>query len=340
MKTSRLVVTALVLALGVTIPAGTAFAGNTPLPNGFTAKVVARSGQTISGNIDAKGYDLGIYIGSGIENVKVVGATVTGASDEGILVQDASDSLIENSTVEGNAGNPFSTVEGTEVKAIALAGTRNILVEHNTVEGNRHGGIGVYDDGPNSLFAPNAIDTAAVAGTGNIVSDNLVKDDLNDCGIVLSAKNPGGTVSGNVISGNNVAGYDPAVGDSIPGVGGIVVAGGSYGTVNITNNVVSNNVVTGGFIPGISLHAMTSASGHGTISGTQLTGNVLSDNGFGGVSMQPTGIEIAALGGTISGTEVRRDRISFDFYGVYHIGDTNTTISNLMTNNVKDPVYP
>lgn len=335
MKTSRLVVTVLVLALGVTTPAGTAFAGST-LPNGFTAKVVAQSGQTISGNIDAKGYDLGIYIGPGVQNVKVVGAKVTGANDEGILVQDASDSLIENSTVKGNAVNPFSTAEGTEVKAISLAGTRNVLVEHNTVEGNNHGGIGIYDDGSNSLFAPTAIDTSPVAGTGNIVSGNLVKDNLGDCGIVLSAKNSGGTVSGDVISGNNVVGYNPAAGDKIPGVGGIVVAGGSYGAVNITNNVVSNNVATGGYIPGISLHAF----GTGTISGTQLTGNVLSHNGVGGVSKQTTGIEIAALGGTISGTEVLRDRISYDYYGVYHVGDTNTTISNLMTNNVTVAVGP
>ena len=325
MKRVGPVVVALILALGMAIPVGTAFAGST-LPNGFTAKVVASSGQTISGTITATGYDVGIYIGPGIHDVKVVGATVNGANDEGILVQDASNILIEGSTVQGNAVSAYTG--GSETKGIVLAGTRNVLVKQNTVESNGHGGISVLDDGPNSPFAPTAIDSKAVAGTGNVITENSVKDNAVDCGIVLSAKNPGGGVSDNVISGNTVTG----------GVGGIVVAGGASGPVSVTNNVVSKNVVTGGDLPGISLHAF----GPGTISGTQLVGNVLSSNGVGSVSGKTTGIEIFAVPnvGTIAGTQVLKDSISGDYYGVYHVGDTGTHIAGLTTSSVTTPVFP
>lgn len=74
--------------MAIQLPAGCAWAASR-LPNGFTAKVVAHSGQTIRGKIDATGYDLGISIGPGVHGVAVVGARVTGAKDEGIMVQDA-----------------------------------------------------------------------------------------------------------------------------------------------------------------------------------------------------------------------------------------------------------
>ncbi len=317
----------LIVALGMAFPIGTAF-GST-LPNGFTAKVVAYSGQTISGSINATGYDLGVYIGPGINDVKVVGATVTGANDEGILVQDASDIIIKDNIIESNAINPFPyTKPGQEIKAIALAGSRKVLVTNNTVESNEHGGIGVYDDGPDSSFAPIAIDSAPVAGAGNVITGNLVKDNPNDCGIVLTARNPGGGVSNNTISGNNVSG----------GLGGIVVAGGAFGAVTLTNNVILNNVVTGSLIPGITLHAF----GPGVISGTMLIGNVLSNNGVGEVSKQTTGIEIFAIPsvGTITGTQVLRDSVANDYYGVFHVGDTSTHIVSLTATNVTVPVFP
>ena len=307
------------------IQAATAFAAS-PLPNGFTAKVVAHSGQTISGTIDATGYDLGVYIGPGVQDVKVAGATVTGANDEGILVQDTSDVLIEDSSVEGNAVSPFAMDQ--EVKGIVLAGTTNVLVRQNTVQANEDGGISVLDDGPNSTFAPVAIDTAPVAGAGNAILGNLVKNNLGGCGIVLSAKNPGGGVSSNAISGNTVTG----------GVGGIVVAGGAFGPVSVANNIVSNNVVSGGYLPGISLHAF----GPGVISGTQLAGNVLSNNGTSEISKETTGIEIFAVPhvGTIVGTSVRNDSVSDDYFGVFHVGDTGTHIASLTTTGVTVPIFP
>lgn len=343
MKRAALVAgAAAALAAGSAAIAPSAFASGT-LANGFTAKVVAQSGQTISGPINATGYDLGIYIGPGVHHVRVIGARVTGANDEGILVQDTHDVLIENSTVSGNTQHPAQDLHHPgqnlqELKAISLTGTHHVVVSGNTVTGNGDGGIGVYDDGPNSsqINAPVAIDSNGVPSFGNVVFGNVVKDNLNGCGIVVSAKNPGGGVRNNLVAHNTVLGFDPATNDMNPGVGGIVVAGGSLGAVSVDRNVVEGNTITGGFIPGISLHA----SAPGQVTRTALVENLLTRNGV-GAGGQTEGIEIlTATAGAIDRTQVVRDRVVDDYYGVFHAGDTRTDIDGLQTSGVTVPVGP
>ena len=97
-------------------------------------------------------------------------------------------------------------------------------------------------------------------GTDVLVAGNRIKDNLGGCGIVVSAKNPGGGVKDNLVTFNTVLGFDPASGDTTPAVGGIVVAGGSFGAVDVVHTMIVRNTVTGGFIPGISLHASTPAT--------------------------------------------------------------------------------
>jgi len=334
-KSIGLALLVVTLGLGAAIPVGAAFASST-LPNGFTAKIIATSGQHISGTIDATGCDLGIYIGPGVTSVRVTGAVVENANDEGILVQDTSNIVILGATVEGNAVNIATGL--SEVKGIVLAGTTNVLVQGNVVKDNLHGGISVLDDGHNSPFAPKSIDAAPVPGSGNVIKANFIADNQGDCGIVVSAKNPGGGVSNNVVSENTVIVFNAAAGDFFPGVGGIVVAGGAFGPVNVTNNVIRNNTVTGGFLPGISLHAF----GPGVITGTQLIGNDLSNNGVGELSKKTTGIEIFAVPhvGTISGTRVQFDIVNNDYYGVWHVGDSAINIAKLSTSGVAVPVFP
>lgn len=317
------------VAGSVVLAAPSAFAAGT-LPNGFTAAVVARPGQTISGVIDASGYDLGVYIGPGVHGVRVQNARITGANDEGILVQDARDVLIRDNTVEGNAVNRYPGLE--ELKAIALAGTRNVLVTGNRVVGNGDGGIGVYDDGPNEQTnVPHAIDDSPVAGVGNVVTGNVITDNRNGCGIVVSGKNPGGGVTGSVVSFNTVYSDPTPAGQAEPFTGGIVVAGGEFGAVDVVRTVVLHNTVTGGENPGIALHSGQGAS----ISGTSLIDNVLTRNG---ASTGQHGIEIAGFPGATTGTQVAHDTVIDDAVGVFHIGDVGTTIVALRTSGVPAPV--
>ncbi|MGC8488488.1 MAG: right-handed parallel beta-helix repeat-containing protein [Clostridia bacterium] len=329
------IVLSLPLAMAVSLPAGPALAAGV-LPNGFTAKIVAYSGETISGMVNASGYDLGIYVGPGVHGVTIVGATVSGANDEGILVQDTFGVVIKDSTIEGNAVHPASL---PELKAIVLGGTRDVVVMDNTVQDNQHGGIGIYDDGPSAIYAPVPIATAPVPSVGNVISHNLVKDNFTDCSIVLSAKNPGGGVYNDVISHNTIQGFDPAAGDFVPGVGGIIVAGGAFGAVTVQDNLVLDNMVVGGFLPGISVHA---TAGPGSIVDNKIIGNTLENNG-GGSGSESAGVQIIAVpevGGAISRTLVANNRVLDDTYGVYHIGDVGTRIVDLMTSGVPYPIYP
>jgi hypothetical protein len=337
MKRAALVAgAAAALAAGSALAAPSAFASPT-LPNGFTAKVVAHSGQTIRGVIDATGYDVGIYIGPGVHGVRVLGARVTGANDHGILVQDAHDDLIKGSTIASNGLNRHAGLQ--EDKAITLGGTRNVVVAGNTIENNGDGGVGVYDDGPNSpaTFAPVALHpTSSVPSSGNVVWGNTIKDNLNGCGIVVSAKNPGGGVRSNLVAFNSVFGFDPAGGDTTPGaLGGIVVAGGSFGAVDVARTVVVHNHVTGGLIPGISIHA----SAPGQVITTQLLDNVLTRNAA-GAGQQTEGIELAGSPGAIRYTQILDDRVVDDYFGVFHVGDTATRIAHLSTSGVTVPVAP
>jgi hypothetical protein len=337
MKRAALVAgAAAALAAGSALAAPSAFASPT-LPNGFTAKVVAHSGQTIRGVIDATGYDVGIYIGPGVHGVRVLGARVTGANDHGILVQDAHDDLIKGSTVANNGLNRHAGLQ--EDKAITLGGTRNVVVAGNAIIGNGDGGVGVYDDGPNtpSTFAPVALHpTSSVPSSGNVVWGNTIKDNLNGCGIVISAKNPGGGVRSNLVAFNSVFGFDPAGGDTTPGaLGGIVVAGGSFGAVQVARTVVVHNHVTGGLIPGISVHA----SAPGQVTTTQLLDNVLTRNAA-GAGQQTEGIELAGSPGATTYTQILDDRVVDDYFGVFHVGDTATHIAHLSTSGVTVPVAP
>ncbi len=310
------------------IPVGPALAA---VPaNGFTAAVVASSGEMITGNINATGYDLGIYVGPGVHRVQIVGATISGANDEGIMVQDASDVLIEGSTVQGNAVDPAPSL--SEVKGIAVVGSTGVIIRGNLVTKNGHGGIGVYDDGPNSPFAPTAIDQSPVASVGVVVQRNIVSNNFADCGIVVSAKNPGGGVYDTVVKDNTLTATE------FPVPSGIIVAGGANGPVDVVGTVVADNRISGGLLPGISLHAF----GPGTIADTMLIGNVLTGSGTGAVSQQTTGIEMFAIPdvGVISSTQILHDVVTNDYYGVYHVGDTGTQIDGLVTNNVTMAVGP
>jgi hypothetical protein len=339
-----LVILSTVIAL-VAFPLGAsaASAGGT----GLTAAVVATSGQKISGTIDATGYDIGIYIGPGVHNVKVIGATISGANDEGILVQDASNILIENSMVSYNGVNPTPGI--TENKAIMLVGTKNCLVKDNIVEYNMgDGGIGVMDDGPViNPGAPVATATSPMAGTGNIITDNLIQDNAFGCGIVVAAFTPGAGVVNNIVSKNTlIGGWSGTPGDSIPYVGGIVVAADAPSTMAM-NNIVLNNVVNDSLIPGLVVHS--NAPGD-VVSGTKLIGNVLSNDGAlaEGPNTPYLGTGIAIIAEVSDGepnppaltdTQLLSDTVSNDYYGVWVMNATSTHIAPLQTSAVTTPVF-
>jgi hypothetical protein len=162
---------------------------------------------------------------------------------------------------------------------------------------------------------------------------NTIKDNSVACGIVVSSWDPGEGVSENLVVGNTVIGNSPGP-TNLPFIGSIVVAADAPNTT-AKNNVVLRNTVIGGWIPGIIVHS--NAPGD-VVTGTVIAHNRLSDNGVepGLNAPLPAGINIVSevLGGpnpsVLRNTLVIWNTVTSDYYGVWHVGDTNTRIIHLM----------
>lgn len=320
---------------------------------GLTAAVVANSNQVITGIINAAGCDIGIYVGPGIQ-VVIANATVTGANDHGILVQDTTNTVIENSLITANGiapqpACPFGTPSTPSKPCIAnnyevlLVGTSHALVKGNTVSFNpADGGITVADDGPVNPGAPNP--GTPHQSVGNIITNNLIENNIPGCGILVASYNSGPNAGavGNIITGNLVLGSTPDVGLYN---GQIVMAANAPNTV-ITDTIISDNIVDGSVLPGIAVHA--NAPGD-VISHTTIENNLISNNGYYPASFAspntPTasngtvGISLVAEAApgmssppTVTGTTVLSNTILNDKYGVWTCNTANTNVMDLLGN--------
>lgn len=328
--------------MGVTAPA--ALAGATPLSTcapagttGLTASIVATSGQRIEGSVDATGCDVGIYVGPGVEHVVIDGATVTGANDHGIFVQDTSHVTIEDSTVTGNGVAPTEGI--AENKAVELVGTTDSVVRDNTVTGNlADGGIGIADDGPMDPGAPTPGPSTPMASTNDVVMGNTVSGNYGGCGIVLAAYNQGGGIFDDVVLGNTVTGIAGAFTSHGPVVGGIVVAADTP-TTTVSDNTVVRNTVTDSFIPGIVLHS--NAPGD-LVSGNSIVANTLDGDGWGKIDGPPKMVGILVVAVTskasLTDTTVAANRITDEDYGIFVTGATGTHVGGLPLDHATTPV--
>jgi parallel beta-helix repeat protein len=322
-----------VAALAVAAPAQAEEASCSPAGStGLTAAVVAHAGQRVSGTIDAAGCDVGVYVGPAAAGARVVGATVTGANDHGIFVQDAAGVVIAGNTVTGNGVHRNAAVP--EDKAIELAGTFGAYVAHNRVVGNDGGGIGLADDGPLDPGAVVGHPGAARPSAFNEVVGNTLSGNLNDCGIVVTAKNAGTGAFGNTVGGN-VLSDTPGV--FPPALSGIVLAG-----LHVDHNTIVGNTVHGSFMPGIILHSSRPE--------TEVDGNVIADNSlsaddWGQINGPDARVAIilataSTPAGDLSGTVIANNSISSDEdYGIYLSGAGRTIIAADHRNQAAVPVF-
>jgi hypothetical protein len=353
------------LVLG-TISASGALACSPAGSSGLTTKQTLTSNQQLTGvTVDAAGCDIGIYIGPGTDKVLISGVTVSGANEHGIFVQDASHVTIQYSVVTGNgvAGHacpPSGVAPPTciaEDKGIELAGTSDSIVTHNVVSYNRaDGGIGVADDGPTDPGAPGTFPGVSHGAKNDVVSDNLIINNSNGCGIVVAAYNQGTPVDNIQVTGNTVIGTAPVAGQLFPPhgsyIGQIVVAtDGPF--AQVSNAQVVGNKLDGSELPGIVVHSNVFGD---VITQTLIQDNVIADNGYypgppatapngPGISQGTTGIAlIAEIGGTdtpspiLSHTNVGGNTILNDSNGVWLCGTDHTNIHQTQGNSTNPVV--
>ena len=348
------------IALLTTLGANCAIACSPAGSTGLTAKTILTSNQQLTGaTINAAGCDVGIFVGPGTDNVLISGVTVTGANEHGIFVQDASHVTIQYSVitangVAGHACPPSGVAPPTciaEDKGVELVGTSDSLITHNVVSFNAaDGGIGVADDGPTDPGAPGTFPGFARGAKNDVVSDNLIINNSNGCGIVIAAYNEATPVDNVQVTGNTIIGTAPASGQFFPPrgsyIGQIVVAtDGPFAQVSDTH--VVGNKLHGSELPGIVVHSNVFGD---VISQTLIQDNVIADNGYypglpspspngPGISQGTTGIAlIAEIGGpdtpapVLAHTNVSGNTVLQDANGVWLCGTRDTNVHQLQGN--------
>ncbi len=345
-------------ALGVTDIAASSLlqsapAGATPTcvaagTTGLTAAIVATANQIIdpatnpqganTSTIDATGCDLGIYVGPGVTNVTIGGATaalgvtVSGANDTGIFVEQVATgtTTIENDTVQNNGVNPNTKIDS--FGGIVLAGVTGAVVNSNTIMNNGGGGVLVNDNGPVDPGAPNAGPAAPVPSANDSVTGNEISGNYGSCGIVYATHNSGGSITGGIISANTITGHVGVFKATGPDLGGIVLATASAGAT-LSNTTVSGNTISNSYEGGIIVH---SHAPRDVVSGVSITANTVGPaNNWGSTNGPPTtaGIIIgvdqlpvpAAIAPQITTTSVTGNTITGQFYGLWISGVTGIT---------------
>ncbi|HEX7497146.1 MAG TPA: right-handed parallel beta-helix repeat-containing protein [Candidatus Limnocylindrales bacterium] len=271
------------------------------------------------------GYGLLIF-GPGASGSVVKGFTVEHAIGEGILVAGTSKVLIQNNIVRLNDAG-FNTTMTLECQAqgnvpgdcgegLHLVSSTWSRLVGNLVE-NNIGGILITDE-----FGPSA---------HNVISGNVSKNNLQDCGITLPSHNAlamtdptkGGVYDNLVI--NNVS-----EGNGGAGVG---MFAPFPGTASYNNRIIHNTLRNNGEA-GVGIHAHAPGQ---NVSGNVIMNNWISGNGIDpdSGSGHPTGIALfsAAVPVTVAVTD---NHISNEYWGIFTAGPL--TIHGLPSNHYASSV--
>ncbi len=269
--------------IGVDSVSATPTAQSGPIGIGnLTAKVIAYPGEIITGQINATGYNFGVFIGPGVTNVLVYHAHIYGASDHGIYAEDTSGISIMYSNISYDVLHPDKAIP--EDKALQFSGVSNSYIVGNIVtHAAGDGGIRVSSS---SSLVPSGLPIPEVnaSADNNFIADNYVANDSFGCGITVTAWGPGQIVANNWVFSNTVIGsFMTPHGPTGFAVGTIVVAADFPFSV-ARDNVVLDNTVIGGLESNILVNAQAPWA---LDIGNQIIGNTLISGGFQRINNPP-----------------------------------------------------
>ncbi len=154
-----------------------------------TAETIAESGMSYTGNVNATGCDVGIYIGADVQDVSIEDADIYGANFSAIYAENATNVTVNQVTISDignhvneqfspNGGqygraifwyNSTGTITNSEITNYQKTGIDMRAGSQVTITGNTITGLGPVD-----FIAQNGI---VMFGTGpSLIRDNLISD--------------------------------------------------------------------------------------------------------------------------------------------------------------------
>ena len=261
--------------------------------------------------------------GDGASGSSLTGFTITGAQQEGLLVQHTSHITVSHNRVTGNdlacqpQANPsLDCGEGLHLRAVSHSRILDNEVSHNT------GGIHITDGVPAGSIGATAFGYTSPSGPSfdNLIEGNAVIANLWDCGISLPSHNStalgdpaAGGVYDNTITKNLVLDN----GTSGSGGAGILIATPFPGTAAYSNTV-THNVVIGNGHSGVAIHSHAPAQDvHGNVIEYNAIGrnNSIGDNSAG--VTQTAGVIVFSAVVPVTGTVITHNQFVDDHFGIW-----------------------
>ena len=336
-----------------------------PTLSGIT--IESASGSPTNTIIDATGQQFGIAVLA--NDVSITGLTIEHAGASGIVfgpsaienpsyagppVSVSGESVIDNVVDNNDQCNadptaaycPAPSPESDYGEGIHLISVAYSDISANQVE-NNFGGILVTDEvGPNH---------------NNTLSDNIVSDNVGDCGITLAGHSSNAVSTSGPTTGQPQPAQAGVYSNQITGntadnngAAGLLAAASGFGA-GVYNNTFEDNTADGNGLAGMTIHLHTPLA---DVSGNVVEGNTFSNDALhGGANggpgdvegppssaddTQSTGVEILGALSPLTGVVVEHNTISDVFYGVWessYAASTTVTANTISVTTGGTPVF-